>query len=326
MSNWPEQEMSSKNHTSSVVIPTYNRAETLPRAIDSVLEQTHDSFELIVVDDGSTDHTPELLDEYDDPRLTVERLNKNRGAAGARNVGIRRAEGDYISFLDSDDEWHPEMLEQSLAKLGNAPPKYGAVYSFYIGHFPYGKRLLPNLSRNEQKEGNLHEHVLCKNFLAFSNITVRSSCFEQVGYLDESLPQLHDWDFHIRFSERFQYRCIRKPMLDRYVSDESMSSRHDRFIELHETIRSKHRTKFQNHQQARVQLLFRLGASHCLNTNPREGRTYLRKALQYDPLNTVYLCAYVASFLGTTCFEWGWSVLNYVRALRDRIRIKRMGE
>ncbi|MFC6990634.1 glycosyltransferase family 2 protein [Haladaptatus sp. GCM10025707] len=93
--------------TVSVVIPTYNRSEEVTHAIDSVLAQTYDDFELLVVDDGSTDDTEEVVTSYDDDRVKFIEHEENQGAPAARNTGIEHAEGEYVAFLDSDDEWLP---------------------------------------------------------------------------------------------------------------------------------------------------------------------------------------------------------------------------
>jgi len=103
--------------TVSVVIPTYNRAELLTRAIDSVLAQTYDDFELLVVDDGSTDDTEAVVTAYDDDRVRYLAHETNRGANPARNTGIEAAEGEFVAFLDSDDEWRPRKLEAQLDRL-----------------------------------------------------------------------------------------------------------------------------------------------------------------------------------------------------------------
>lgn len=101
----------------SVVIPTYDRAAVLPRAIDSVLGQTVEDLELLVVDDGSTDRAPDVVAGYADDRVRCLRHEQNRGASAARNSGIEAASGDYVAFLDSDDEWLAGKLETQLAVL-----------------------------------------------------------------------------------------------------------------------------------------------------------------------------------------------------------------
>lgn len=114
--------------TVSVVIPTYNRADVLPRAIDSVLDQTFDDFELIVVDDHSTDNTRDVVAHYEDPRIRYERHDVNKNGAAARNTGIERARGEFVAFLDSDDRWLPEKLTRQVATLEAGSDDIVAAY------------------------------------------------------------------------------------------------------------------------------------------------------------------------------------------------------
>src|SRR6056297_1399486 len=114
--------------TVSVIVPTYNRADSLPRTIDSVLAQTHDDLELVVVDDASTDDTETVVERYEDDRVTYLEHATNRGGSAARNTGIRASDGDYVAFLDSDDEWHPEKLERQVRELESRSEEWVAAY------------------------------------------------------------------------------------------------------------------------------------------------------------------------------------------------------
>src|SRR5258705_10332336 len=106
----------------SVIIPTYNRAECLRSAITNVLNQTFQDFEIVVVDDSSQDHTREVVNSLDDKRIKYIRHERNKGVAAARNTGVSNAKGDYIAFLDDDDEWFPEKLKKQCAVLEASSP------------------------------------------------------------------------------------------------------------------------------------------------------------------------------------------------------------
>ena len=114
----------------SVIIPTYNRADLLPRAVKSALSQTYDDYEILIVDDCSTDHTRETVSAWDDERVRYTRHTENRGQSGALNMGIHNASGQYIAFLDDDDEWVPTKLEKQVAVLESSDPKVGLVYGW----------------------------------------------------------------------------------------------------------------------------------------------------------------------------------------------------
>ena len=111
----------------SVIIPTYNREGILGRSIESVLNQTYTEFELIIVDDGSTDNTRQLVENIHDDRISYYYVKNNSGAAAARNYGIERAEGEYIAFQDSDDYWHSDKLEKQM-KVMESNPDIGFVF------------------------------------------------------------------------------------------------------------------------------------------------------------------------------------------------------
>ena len=111
----------------SIIIPTYNRANVIKRAIDSVLRQTYDSYEVVVVDDGSTDETESVIAGIQDARIRYIALKENQGVAHARNIGIREARYDYIAFLDSDDEWLLDKLELQMRLFQNSTEDIGMV-------------------------------------------------------------------------------------------------------------------------------------------------------------------------------------------------------
>lgn len=120
--------MTEKRRTVSVIIPTYNRAHLLGRAIQSVLAQTYEDFEIIVVDDASTDVTEQVVKSFADDRINYIRHQKNKGGSSARNTGIKAAKGEFIAFLDSDDEWVPKKLEKEINRLQTLSNEVGVFY------------------------------------------------------------------------------------------------------------------------------------------------------------------------------------------------------
>src|SRR5262245_51722410 len=122
----------------TVVIPVFNRAQAVQRAVASVLAQTCQDFEIIVVDDGSTDSTPAVVAALSDPRLTLIRHERNRGGSAARNTGYRAGSAPFVAFLDSDDEWLPTKLERQLEVFDNADDTLGLVYTDATWMWPDG--------------------------------------------------------------------------------------------------------------------------------------------------------------------------------------------
>lgn len=184
----------------SVVIPTYNRAIFIAECLDSVLAQTYRDFEVIVVDDGSTDNTDEVLKPY----LGSIRLIKqgNSGSAAARNNGIGEAKGEYIAFQDSDDIWMPDKLEKQMIYLEENPH-----FDLICGNgISFGKgekagRLVVRKKRLHaiEKEGVTLRNTYMKGCLFPSTWVVKKKVMEKLGGFDSSLPVSMDWDFDLRF-------------------------------------------------------------------------------------------------------------------------------
>ncbi|MHC3436834.1 glycosyltransferase family 2 protein [Natrialbaceae archaeon A-gly3] len=194
----------------SVIVPTYNRASSLPRAIDSALEQTVDDLEVVVVDDGSTDHTASVLANYDDPRVRPVVHATNQGANVARNTGIDHARGEYVAFLDSDDAWHREKLERQLEALeGRSDDWVGAYCDATFDLSGASGRLQSAaatvLARADEKptaEGGdeLIAEILADDVQpgAGSTLLVRTDVARAVGGFDEDLDRFQDPEFCVR--------------------------------------------------------------------------------------------------------------------------------
>ncbi|NMG31218.1 glycosyltransferase family 2 protein [Aromatoleum evansii] len=190
----------------SVVIPSYNRGHALGACIASVLGQTLEDFEIVVVDDASTDDTRERVAAIGDARIRYVAHERNRGGAAARNTGVRVARGDFIAFLDSDDGWAPRKLERQIALLGERGPEYGVAYTWFIGRDRDGGEV----SRSDHSlDGSVADALLVANHVGtFSSIVVRRDVFECVGGLDEDLRSCQDWDLSIRLSRVTKICCV----------------------------------------------------------------------------------------------------------------------
>lgn len=182
----------------TVVIPVFNREKTIGRAINSILEQTLENWELIIVDDCSTDHTIQYIHKHYalEPRLRVLALEQNGGANRARNHGVRAANSSFVTFFDSDDELHPSTLKNHLAKFSNNP-KLGLSYVF-ASCIKNGKVV----ATFDQKVNNDAERILYRGYhgigSATSGLCVRKEVFEQIGGFDESMASHQDLDFLVR--------------------------------------------------------------------------------------------------------------------------------
>ncbi len=203
--------------TVSVVIPTFNRANLLPRAISSVLAQTFSNFELIIVDDGSTDNTAEVVKEFADLRIRYIALGKNCGGSHARNQGIQSAQAEFVAFLDSDDEWLPKKLELQLARLQSSDNPYATVI-YCLGYEYYEsaqRKKLPNLIAHE---GDVFDNLL-RGWLPPTTslfLSKRSSLLD-VGGFDESLPSFQDYDLWLSLAKaNNHFLAVTEPLIIRY--------------------------------------------------------------------------------------------------------------
>ena len=185
----------------SVVIPTRNRAQWLPRAVGSVLAQTWTDFELLLVDDQSTDETPTVIARFGDGRIRPFRHERNTGQSKALNTGIERARGEYVAFLDDDDAWLPAKLAAQVALLDAAPPKVGLVYCWH-DELDEASRERIGTTRLTLR-GDIFEHMLALHMPASpSSWLVRRSTARSVGGFDEGLQQANDVDFIGRICAR----------------------------------------------------------------------------------------------------------------------------
>lgn len=188
----------------SVIVPTFNRAHVVERAIESAFRQTHRHIELLVVDDGSTDGTLERLEALRSPRLRVLSTPRNGGPARARNLGLAACSGSYVAFLDSDDVWLPWKLEAQLARFAEAGERVGAVYCGRRVRLADGGRIE---IRPEQR-GDMFDMLLRRNTIPLPTLIVRRSVLDEVGVFDPALPACEDWDLVLRIARRTAFDVV----------------------------------------------------------------------------------------------------------------------
>ncbi len=210
----------------SVIMPTYNRGYIIGEALQSVLSQTHQDFEVLVIDDGSTDDTPEVVKGLSDSRARYIPLEKNTGVATATNRGLVESEGQLISFLDSDDLWKPEKLECNVAFL-NGHPEVQGVFSdlekldgdTYVPSFmrttPVFSKLLVNTSYPEGivlPQRLMYLCLLQEVPIKTPTVTIRREAVEKTGKFNEGSPSGNDWEFFLRMSRFACFGYIDRPL------------------------------------------------------------------------------------------------------------------
>lgn len=287
----------------SVILPTRNRAELLPRAIGSVLGQSYDKFELIIVSDGSTDHTDELLVEHaaTDYRIRLLRLDIAAGAAAARNRGIALATGEYVALLDDDDEWLPHKLSRQLAAFRTHDTDVGVIYSRYEYVDEYGQVELRGAPPPPgSKPGNL---LLRGCFIGQSTAVIRREILNRVGGFDESLPRLQDWDLWIRLAATTRFAFIPLPLARIYHSPGSISTQPDALLHAAKIITSKVQTWPDTSQMDYAAWCHAIGHLLMISGMPSEGRRKLWDSIRIHPWPLQRILAAVVARLGTSSYR-----------------------
>ncbi|WP_273069802.1 glycosyltransferase [Marinobacter sp. UBA2678] len=187
----------------SVITPTYNRARFLPAAVASVLSQTFGDFELIIVDDGSEDNTPDVLKPFLADRRVRYVYQENQGQSHARNLALKQATGDFIAFLDSDDVWARDKLEKQLAVF-RANSEVDIVHGDEATINEQGS--VVSLQNMRRYSGRITRYLLADNSVSITTALVRRRCFDEMGGFDTSVGVADDYELWLRFSARYCYQ------------------------------------------------------------------------------------------------------------------------
>ena len=234
----------------SIIIPAYNAESTIKYTLVSVREQTYRDYELIVIDDGSTDRTVEIVRELADDRVKVFSY-KNAGLPTARNRGIQRATGEYIAFLDADDLWTKDKLEKQIAIL-EANPEVGVVYSqtYCINSQSNVLYYCDPVSFT----GNVLKELLLTNFLHNgSNPSIRKQAVATVGEFDSSLNSSEDWDYYLRLAALYPFAVVPEYQVLYRQTENNMSSNVARMKQASYTVLERAYQKFPQLQRYRRQ-------------------------------------------------------------------------
>lgn len=221
----------------SVIIPTYNRETFIARTIESVLAQEFKDFEILVIDDGSTDHTKDIVSKYSG---CVRYLyQQNLGPSAGRNLGILNAKGEYVAFCDSDDRFLPKKLQKQMEFI----EKHPACHFFYTWYYQMNQKGEMNRIRKpshcESRE-HLQYCLYTRRFtIRTSTVLVKKSCFDKAGLFNERFWYSQDWDMWLRLAAYYQGACLKEPLTEYWLHDGNRSSHGIRVHhpEIKETIR-----------------------------------------------------------------------------------------
>lgn len=270
----------------TVIIPTYNRAGFINRAVDSVLNQSFQDFELIVVDDGSTDETQNLMEAYGDAITCIRR--PHAGVSASRNTGIENSRGSLIALLDSDDWWLPEKLEVQVNFFDNN--KNALICQTEEIWIRNGRRVNP-AAKHKKPDGDVFIPSLRLCLVSPSAVMMRKELFDRVGLFDENLPACEDYDLWLRVAARFPVHLIDLPLImktgghDDQLSRTTMGLDQYRVTALVKIIKSGMLSREQE-QDARKELAYKatIYGQGCLKRGKEnEGRKHLALAEKYGP-------------------------------------------
>ncbi len=273
----------------SVILPTYNRAHLLEETIRSVLQQEYTDLELFVLDDGSEDHTSDLVRSIPDARINYQRFPHTGHTGRLKNFGIRHAAGDYIAFIDSDDTWKPGKLERQIKLLEDNPSLGFSITD--VTTFRDDTILIPHSYK-------LQDTIECRSifrdmkesrFIVYNpTLIIRKGCLERTGYFSETMRS-GDYNFNCRLAWHFDAGIIYEPLVMRRVHDSNMSRDipFENYAEYLETFEYLYKEKMIERRyllQAKGNAWFKMGKLHAAKGNWSLAWQHYRKSLRYTPL------------------------------------------
>lgn len=309
----------------SVVLPTHNRSALLPRAIRSVLRQTYADFELIVVDDASSEDPTPIVDAFGDDRIRLIRHPANRGNAAARNTAIRSARGRFLAFLDDDDEWSPEKLELQVPVLESSEADEALVYC--------ARRLISDGVTvgidAPGKEGDVLDELLPWGLMSCPSVLLKAEVLDEVGLFDERLSRGVDDDLWRRIARHYRVRYLDRVLVDCHVGHVDRVSRVETPDEIREDIfrwedkLEKFRAELEERPARHAIVLRRLGERHIQLGELGKGRKLLARAIALRPLRPDAYGMLAASLFGrrglTVFLRFKEAVMRRVRPRLGRV-------
>lgn len=230
----------------TIVMAAFNRENCIERSIQSVLDQTFEKFELIIVDDGSTDRTATIAEAVNDHRVRVVRSGENRGVSHARNIGVARTRGSFIAFQDSDDVWTADFLERHLS-VHQSRPEPMLTFCQIEQQYPNKTVVRPP---SEFSLINPTEQLLEASFISTQTFVAPASAVQTCGGFDESLEALVDWDLMIRLSQKLTFAFINRPMAIASLSENSLTRQTRKRFNARNDILEKHSALFADNRRA----------------------------------------------------------------------------
>jgi glycosyltransferase involved in cell wall biosynthesis len=271
-----------RDYLVSVIIPVYNRMDILPRAIKSVLNQTYGNLEVIVVDDGSNEDIKGVLDAFDDERIRHTRHETNKGVAAARNTGIRSAHGEYVAFLDSDDEWFERKIERQLSDLIQRGDDYQISYHAVDAYDDSESKVI--LRSTFRAEGNILQYALEACRITPIRMLMKKEDVLRIGGFDERFRNNEDWEFLIRLSECYKLGYLDEVLARVHMHEgERLSQEYDEYAHCRKLLYERHRKLYENDRIAHAHFLSELASFLMVPGSKFEAQRLLLKSIVLNP-------------------------------------------
>ena len=282
----------------SAIITTFNRANFLEKAIKSVLGQTYSDFELLILDNSSIDDTQNVVKSFIDDRIRYIR-HQPLNIAQARNLGVKEAKGEYVAFLDDDDEWLPNKLKAQLEVFKEGDESLGLVYGGFIWMAETGediKKHIPKL------RGAILPDLLTQRDAftgSASNPMLRKSAVEGLGGYNEEVLTGEDWELYLRLSEEYQVDFTEEPVVKiRHHSGARLGDKLKSAAELELMVMDRYREIFEKNQKLKSFYFQKIGGKFYRSGEVKKGKDYIARAIKIYPANFSAYGQYILSFFG----------------------------
>jgi glycosyltransferase involved in cell wall biosynthesis len=271
----------------------------LRRAIESVLAQTFKDFELLVLDNSSTDDTEKVTRSFEDARIRYIKHPK-MGISGARNLALRESEGEYLAFLDDDDEWLPNKLEDEYAVFAkDTEKKIGLVYGAYVHINQKTGKVFETIY--PKRRGNVYEYAVTHEDTltgSASNPMLRKEAVIAVGGYDEAVPTGEDYEMFLRLAKQYEFDYIEQPVLKIYVhGGYRLSYQVEPYIQTELIVYKKHFDLIRKYPRVQAHYLEVIAGRYLRIGKPKEARQYLRQALEVRPMSVIAYAQFILSYL-----------------------------
>lgn len=286
----------------SIITPTYNRADTLSRAAKSVFQQNYDNLEYIIVDDGSTDETAAVVDQFDYSDLRYVTMEDNNGVSMARNKGVEEASGEAVLFLDADDELQESAIATLVEALQQAPESCVGVYGQQVR---YKRSTI--IDRSDYETGPVrYEDLSERNCMGpFGGKLLRRWIFDEIGMIDPSFPSSEDFDFFMRVVlAGYHFRALDSITYNKYLNDSQLSNNTAEMAKGMERVLEKYESDLSPHHQA--ERLWNSGHIHARKNRLAEARHRFGSCIRLYPFEFSYYASFfLATFhLYNAVYDW----------------------